>query len=83
MYLSGTQYDFASRLHQLPLMSLPFGANQFTSGTNDMNNFIVEGRSYIVRGTVTAQESGKWEREIRNNMSMLSGNGSAMLVQYL
>lgn len=88
MYILGTQYDFASRLHQLATMNIPTGVNpNGTSGTligsglASINSFLTEGRSYINSGTVTAQESGKWEQEIRKQRWLLSGDASQMLTQ--
>jgi len=81
MYITGTQYDYASRLHQLLGMNQPTGATFVSSALSDYNKFITEGRSYIARGTVTAQESGHWEQEARKQRWLLSGDASQMLVQ--
>lgn len=88
MYITGTQSTFASRLHQLADMGIPTGVNpDGTSGTlrasgiADVNSFLIEGRSYINSGTVTAQESGHWEQEARKKRWLLSGDAQQMLVQ--
>lgn len=88
MYLTGTQYDFASRLHQLATLNIPTGVNSDgTSGTlrasglASINSFLIEGRSYINSGFSTAQESGKWEKEVRMQRFRLSGDGSQVLTQ--
>lgn len=81
MYISGTHYDFSSRMHQLALTSLATGTGFAPSGMLDINTFVIEGRGYLADGTVTSQESGKWEREARNLVYRLSGDGSAMYIQ--
>ena len=81
MYITGSQYDFASRLHQLVGMSQPTDATFFSSVMTDFNNFMAEGRVYLGAGTVTVQESGHWEQEARKQRYILSGDANQMLVQ--
>lgn len=80
MYITGTQYDFASRMHQLADMNVPTGT-LVASGLASINSFLIEGRSYINSGFVTQQESGKWEKEARLLRYQLSGDGAALLRQ--
>lgn len=80
MYISGTQSDYASRLHELADMNIPTGL-VVESGLASINLFLTEGRGYINAGKSTAQESGKWEQEARKKRWLLSGDARQMLVQ--
>jgi len=50
MYVSGSIVDFESRLHQ------------FTTGQNDLDNFMIEASGYS--GQATIQEREKWNNEL-------------------
>jgi len=78
MYITGTKADYLSRLHQLPL-SVGTGAVPIASGNAYMGQFITEGRSYI--SSVSSNESGRWEKEARQQFYRLSGNAAALLQQ--
>lgn len=65
MYITGTIDSFTSRLHQLPALNNPTGQGFYSSGIFSINQFIIEGRSYIQAGLVTAGLSGQWEKETR------------------
>lgn len=49
----------------------------------DINNYIIEGQTYIAAGTITPQESGKMEKEIRYNIYRLSGTADSLTTQRL
>jgi hypothetical protein len=81
MYVTGTISSFASRLHQLPSFTTATGLTFRHSGIWSVNQFIIEGKSYIASGWVSAGLSGQWEREARNQRYRMSGDARAMLVQ--
>jgi hypothetical protein len=80
MYITGTQYDFASRMHELADMNVPTGT-LVASGLDSINSFLIEGRTYINSGFVTQQESGRWEKEARLIRYMLSGDANILTGQ--
>lgn len=77
-YLTGTASDFMTRLHSLPLTSLPTGVDFILSGLADINTFVIEGRSYL---TNISAESGIWEKEARLKRYQLSQSGESLLTQ--
>lgn len=94
MYITGTRYDFLNRLHQLPLMTAPVPLTvtgvtmTLASGNASMASFITEGKGYLSSfgvGTglnqIQVNESGKWEKEARQQYYRLSGSGAALLTQ--
>lgn len=81
MYITGTIDSFSSRLHQLPALNNPTGQAYYGSGIFGVNQFVLEGQSYIAAGLVTAGLSGQWEQEARKQRYLLSGDANAMLVQ--
>lgn len=85
MYITGTQYDYINRMHELTCMGLPTGAQYIIVGMSGWNNFVKEADNYLhLSGgaTATAQESGRWEVEARQQLYMLSGlNAMALLTQ--
>jgi hypothetical protein len=80
MYITGTVLDFASRMHQLTSMNIPTGA-VVASGLVSINQFLIEGRTYINSNLATGQTSGRWEQEARKQRWLLSGDAQAMLTQ--
>jgi hypothetical protein len=83
MYITGSIETLESRIHQLVSMNQPTGDTFVSSALGDMVNFVTEAQSYLVGGTISNQQSGKWEREIRQRRYALSGDVSQMLVQQL
>lgn len=91
MYITGTRFDYATRLHELPVMipdSVTGSANKLATGSADMQRFITEGKGYFTLfgvgtglGQINVNESGKWEKEARQNMFMLSGNVTGLKQQ--
>lgn len=71
MYTTGNIVDFIQRLHQQP------------TGQADLNNFLVEGRGYLLKlknqpsGFGWQNISGNWEKEARLQKHRFSGTGVA------
>ena len=79
---------FMSRLHSLPTQgnNITTTGQQATtdflaSGLYSIQQFLIEGRSYISSGFINAGLSGAWEQEVRRLRWTLSGDPTQMTTQ--
>ncbi len=64
MFISGDKGDYEKRLHAIP------------TGIPDVNTYILEANVYLTG--ISAQMSGKWEREVKMQKYRFSNSGEVL-----